>query len=265
MTRAIRTYVLFVSLVALFAAATGLPIHDAQAAETIWARWDFEDGVIPSSWYDWSAFNVEVPAAIHTDWDGNQFLRITATPDDITDAGGASTSRVRSQTTVGGDSYEDGDIMIYSFSIRLDRNNAPATDSVLMQLYQYDSMGTPSPYGAPDATGPTVWIAGGIDGIDVRNYYDYESSFQELYLGKIATDRWVNIAVGVVWSLDPAKGRIHVWIDGKLAGRLQGAPTILSPLSTFGSDMHIGTYGDGGVGVVDFDNIKITTRKVRRS
>jgi Polysaccharide lyase len=257
MTRTVSPYVLFVLLVALFAATTGLPIHDAQAAGTVWADWDFEDGVIPSGWYDWSAFNVEVPATIHTDPDGNDFLRITATPNDITDTGGISAIRVRSQTTVGGDSYEDGDSRTYRFSIRLDRNSAPVSDSVLMQLYQYDSTGAPSPYGAPDGTGPTVWIEGGTDGIHVRNYYDYERNFQQLDLGKIATDRWVNITVGVVWSLDPAKGRIHVWIDGELAGRLQGAPTILSPLSNFGSDMHIGTYGDGGVGVVDFDNIRI--------
>ena len=238
--------------------SSGLTFYQSQAQTgNVFASHHFEDGILPNHWLDWSAFKVKVPAAIHTDPDGNHFLRITATPNDITDTGGASSIRVRSQTTVGGDSYKDGDSRTYSFSMRLDRNNAPVTNSVLMQLFQYDSTGALSPYGVPDATGPTVWIAGGTDGIRIRNYYDYEKRIQQLDLGKIAADRWVNIAVSVVWSLDPAKGRIDVWIDGKLAGRLQGAPTILSPISTFASDMHIGTYGDGGVGVVDFDNIEI--------
>jgi hypothetical protein len=227
--------------------------------------YDMEDGFIPGSESGWSAFRVQEPAKILSDPDGNDFLRITATPADGGHGGRAE--RVRSETSVGSGPAAEGDIGTYSFSLRLG-NNAPES-TVLWQLFQY---GDPSKGGrngayaeVGDGTGPSVWISGGPDGIKLRNYYNGEADLLDMDLGRITTNHFVNIEVTVYWSLDPSLGRIDVWIDGELRGSMTGVPTMLSPLSRPAVGMHIGTYGDRGVGVVDFDNVAIRSGRAGSS
>jgi Polysaccharide lyase len=237
---------------------SGGPAMSTPCGDVI-VSYDMEDGFIPGSENGWSAFRVQEPAKILSDPDGNDFLRITATPADGGHGGRAE--RVRSETSVGSGPAAEGDIGTYSFSLRL-ANNAPES-TVLWQLFQY---GDPSKGGrngayaeVGDGTGPSVWISGGPDGIRLRNYYNGEADLLDMDLGKITTNQFVNIEVTVYWSLDPSLGRIDVWIDGELRGSMAGVPTMLSPLSHPSVGMHIGTYGDRGVGVVDFDNVAISS------
>ncbi len=230
--------------------------HSHAQTGGVLASYDFESGIVPTNWSTaYSAFKVKVPIQVVKESNGNHFVRITATAQDLTSTGGQSSIRVRSQAAVGNFSAKEGEIVTYSFSIRLG-NNAPSS-SVLMQLYQYgdENLG----YGATgDGTGPTVWISSrNTNELNLRNYYDCENKFQSKSLGTIPLNKFVNVVVTIYWSLDSSKGTVDVWLDEEHVASLSGAPTTQCPLSKPTTQMDIGTYGDGAVGVVDFDNIVV--------
>jgi hypothetical protein len=217
---------------------------------------DFEQGMPPLS-TAWSAFKATVPARIATDPDGNRFIRITATAAE--GGAGGYAGRVRSQASLGKTSAAEGETVIYDFSLRLG-DDAPES-GVLWQLFSYGG-GKQLGYATPgDGTDPTVWLYKRPDGtFTVSNFYDEATQKQILNIGTLPTNEFVKITVGVHWSLDPAKGRVDVWVNGDPAGSLTGRPTIISPLTKPNAEMHIGTYGGNdyeAVGAVDFDDVVV--------
>jgi hypothetical protein len=219
-------------------------------------NFDFEDGMPPLS-TAWSAFKATVPATIATDPDGNRFMRITATPAE--GGAGGHVGRVRSQASLGQTSAAEGETVIYDFKVRLG-NNAPES-AILWQLFSYGS-GKQLGYATPgDGTDPTVWLYKQRDGtFTISNFYNEATQKQSLNIGALPTNEFVNITVGVHWTLDPSKGRVDVWVNGNPAGSLTGRPTIISPLTKSKAEMHIGTYGGNNyeaVGSVDFDDIVV--------
>jgi hypothetical protein len=62
----------------------------------------------------------------------------------------------------------------------------------------------------------------------MRNYFNDERNNQQVPLGHIPPDQFVHIDMTIHWSLTN-EGWVANWIDGQLAGIMQGAPTILSP------------------------------------
>lgn len=219
-------------------------------------NFDFEEGM-PRLSTAWSAFKATVPAMIGTDSDGNSFMRITATPAE--GGAGGYPGRVRSQASLGQTSAAEGETVIYDFAVRLG-NNAPES-AILWQLFSYGS-GKQLGYSTPgDGTDPTVWLYKQKDGtFTISNFYNEATQKQSLNIGTLPTNEFVNITVGVHWSLDPSRGRVDVWVNGDPAGSLTGRPTIISPLTKPKAEMHIGTYGGNNyeaVGSVDFDDIVV--------
>jgi hypothetical protein len=217
---------------------------------------DFEQGMPPLS-TAWSAFKATVPARVDTDRDGNKFIRITATPAE--GGAGGYPGRVRSQASLGQTSAAEGETVIYDFSLRLG-NDAPES-AILWQLFSYGT-GEQRGYATPgDGTDPTVWLFKERDGTyTVANLYNEATQRQILEIGALPSNEFVNITISVHWSLDPAKGRVDVWVNGNPAGSLTGKPTIISPLTRPKAEMHIGTYGGNNyeaVGSVDFDDVMV--------
>jgi hypothetical protein len=217
---------------------------------------DFEQGMPPLS-TAWSAFKATVPARIETDRDGNKFIRITATAAE--GGAGGFPGRVRSQASLGQTSAAEGETVIYDFSLRLG-NDAPES-AVLWQLFSYGG-GEQLGYATPgDGTDPTVWLYKRSDGtFTVSNFYNEATQKQILEIGTLPSHEFVNITISVHWSLDPATGRVDVWVNGNPAGSLTGKPTIISPLTRPKAEMHIGTYGGNNyeaVGSVDFDDVVV--------
>jgi len=219
-------------------------------------NFDFEQGMPPLS-TAWSAFKARVPPTIGTDPDGNRFIRITATRAE--GGAGGHAGRVRSQASLGQTSAAEGETVIYQFALRLG-DNAPKS-AILWQLFSYGS-GKQLGYATPgDGTDPTVWLYKDDDEtFTVSNFYNEATQKQILDIGTLPTNEFVHITVRVHWSLDPAKGRVDVWVNGQPAGTLTGKPTIISPLTKPRAETHIGTYGGNNyeaVGSVDFDDVVI--------
>jgi Polysaccharide lyase len=200
-----------------------------------------------------SAFRAKVKPALLFE-NGNHFVRITGSPGDNFSTGGHA-DRVRSEIPIGASRAAEGTIVTYSFSLRLGDN--PPEAAVIMQLFQ-DGAGPVQGYAvAGDGTGPTVWITySANEGLKMRNYFNDERDSQEVSLGQIPPDQFVHIDMTVHWSLTN-EGWVATWVDGQLAGIMHGAPTNLSPNSHENVSMRVGTYGDGGAGSLDFDNIEI--------
>jgi hypothetical protein len=204
-----------------------------------------------------SSFKAVHPVTNLSDSNGNNFVRITATPSDNFSNGG-DPLKLRSELSVGGapgwGSVDANRAVTYDFSVRLPAGGSRPSASNVMQTGSTLSTGQFMPALRlfwDENRG--LWLRG-----------QHESSpgsatqYQSLDFGKVGVGQWVHFTISVYWSLDPAKAKILAYVNGQHAGTMTGLPTIASPLAPNSMGFKIGTYGHGAAGSVDFDNIGVT-------
>jgi hypothetical protein len=235
-------------------------LNDSKAKDRdIIASYNFEDGLVPSAWNRaYSAFRAKYPVAVYKESNGNYYIRITATDSDNFSNGG-NPLKLRSELSVapgspGWSSVEANRSVTYSYSIRLPNDGSRFPESNVNQFGA-------TLIGDPPQFMPALrlfWDE--TKGFWLRNQYestDGKISYQSLEFGRIGLGKWGHFSVSVYWTMDPAKAKIIVYVDGKYAGTMSGLPTVASYRSPNGMQFEIGTYGVGAKGSVDFDNVVV--------
>jgi hypothetical protein len=253
--------------VLLVASSCAIPAFPAtpDGTGTITAFYDMENGQMPGD-PTCCAYKKTVPPQLLTDSNGNHFMRMTATVADVTPTGspGSATydpNTVRVEILVasvpwnGSNENDPARDQTFSFDVRFGANTP--SETTFSQLYQWDCCNPNPVYGDRDGSGPTVRPYRRANGtFELENNYNYETERQVLKNLPMAFNRWVHLVISVHWTLDPSRGKVELFIDGKSIGVLSGHETILAPTSTNHVEFRVGIYGDG-IGEVDFDNIGV--------
>jgi Polysaccharide lyase len=145
--------------------------------------------------------------------------------------------------------------MRQTYSAKLRFHDNTGSDGVVLELFQ-DGPQTGG-YGTHDGQGPVFicWRDNGC--VKCRANYANETKATVVDLGFIPAGTWHTFRVNAMWSHDPSKGRIEVYLDGSRRLLVTGRDSNLGPTSNRIPAFKLGMYGDYAVGQVDVDNIVV--------
>jgi hypothetical protein len=241
-----------VAFLVLMCAMWLVPLAAVQAQTTV--NYSFEDGVLRGK-----RTSMKVPPKILTET-GNKFMRITGSkgdcdsiPDDKCPPRNRST--VQFTSSPGSMPLISSTTMRQTYSARIRFHDDTGIDGSVFELFQFAPGGESGGYGTRNGTGPVVrlWRAHGK--VSFTSLYANETKKTQVSR-VVASGAWHTYTVKVVWSHDPAVGRIEFRLDGKRVMLVSGRDVNLGPDSNRIPAMKMGLYGDYAVGRIDVDNVK---------
>lgn len=249
-----RIILCIIAVLALIISAFFVGTNTTHAATgDIIASYNFEDGRLPPEGIGHSG---RVPPVILTDPDGNHFLRMTASPEDMGDAFATIPPTSRSELDIGSVVRPADNPITYSFSFRL--NSAYPPSGHIAQLYQASPLCCTTIMADGNSIGG--WVASayadaatGVVGVAVKKSdpsFPLSNATGETLEWALQYNRWVNVSLTVYFDL--YDGRVDITVDGQYKGSINGR-TILHPEVSDRTYTYIDVYGDPSV--IDFDNI----------